>query len=74
MDTHLEEEGVSNRRNGRNTKNVQRYGESFELEVSKDRKSSFSPEIIKKRRTVLRESLDQQSIRLYEGGRSLCSS
>lgn len=49
---------------------------SFEIETSQDRKSSFEPEIIKKRQTKLADSLSDKTIGLYKLGmsyRDICS-
>ena len=72
MDAHLEkkEESFPNRRNGKNSKKMRSDMGAFDLEVPRDRESSFEPEIVKKRQTILNESLDQRIMRLYEGGMS----
>ena len=43
---------------------------SFELETPRDRNSSFEPELVKKRQTVLNESLDNKVLSLYATGMS----
>lgn len=73
MDTHLSdcrEQGLSNRRNGKQTKTVKSGVGSFELDTPRDRESSYEPEIIKKRQTVLNESLDNKILSLYALGMS----
>lgn len=50
MDAHLQEnslEECGNRRNGFKKKTVKGSGGSFELEVPRDRNSSFEPQIVK---------------------------
>jgi putative transposase len=73
MDAHLRnnslEEG-NNRRNGLSYKTVKTGGGSFELESPRDRNSSFEPQIIKKRQTVLNEELDNKILALYGLGSS----
>lgn len=73
MEAHLSdcrEQGLSNRRNGKQTKTVKSGVGSFELETPRDRESSYEPEIIKKRQTVLNESLDNKILSLYALGMS----
>lgn len=73
LDAHLlenRESGVSNRRNGKSSKQVQTSSDSFELLTPRDREGSFEPEIVKKRQTVLNESLDNKVLALYALGMS----
>jgi len=73
MDSHLEESGeagLTNRRNGKSKKTVKTGTESFELLTPRDRDGSFEPEIVKKRQTVLNESLDNKILALYGLGMS----
>jgi putative transposase len=73
MDAHLFEcktQGQSNRRNGNLKKTMKTGTGSFELETPRDREGSFEPEIIKKRQTVLNESLDNKILSLYAMGMS----
>lgn len=73
MDAHLQEShesGLSNRRNGKSSKTLKTGSESFELLTPRDRDGSFEPEIIKKRQTVLNESLDNKILALYAIGMS----
>jgi putative transposase len=73
MDAHLaecEEKNQSNRRNGHSKKVVKSGTGLFELETPRDRESSFEPEIVKKRQTVLNESLDNKVLSLYALGMS----
>jgi putative transposase len=73
MDAHLSdntlEEG-GNRRNGLSRKIVKTAGGSFELESPRDRNSSFEPQLIKKRQTILNEELDNKILALYGLGTS----
>ena len=73
MDAHLSEchtEGQSNRRNGKLKKTVKTGSESFELSTPRDREGQFEPEVVKKRQTVLNESLDNKVLALYGMGMS----
>lgn len=73
MDSHLSEcknNNESNRRNGKLKKTMRTGTGSFELCTPRDRESSFEPELIKKRQTVLNESLDNKILSLYAAGMS----
>jgi transposase-like protein len=73
MDSHLstcKEDGQANRRNGKLRKTMKTGTGSFELETPRDRESSFEPELVKKRQTVLNESLDNKVLSLYAAGMS----
>lgn len=73
MDSHLQDSSLeqgSNRRNGITTKTMKTASGSFELEVPRDRNSSFEPQIVKKRQTILNEELDNNILALYGLGTS----
>jgi transposase-like protein len=55
----------SNRRNEKTSKLLKTGTESFELETPRDRLGTFEPQIVKKRQTVLNESLDNKILSLY---------
>lgn len=65
-----EESLVKNRRNGKSSKTVQSPLGAFELETPRDRESTFEPQIVKKRQTVLNASLDHKILGLYGLGMS----
>jgi transposase-like protein len=64
------EPAAPNRRNGYNRKRVKSSQGSFELDTPRDRNSSFDPEIVKKRQTILGSSLDNKILSLYALGMS----
>lgn len=73
MEAHLAEckaQGQFNRRNGNLKKTMKTGTGVFELETPRDRESSFEPELVKKRQTVLNESLDNKILSLYAIGMS----
>jgi putative transposase len=72
MEEHLSEEERSqgNKRNGKGRKTIKSSAGSFEIETPQDRHSSFEPELIKKRQTILAESLEEKIIGLYGLGLS----
>lgn len=73
MDAHLDEDERTkgNKRNGRGAKTIKSSAGSFRVETPQDRQSSFDPQLIKKRETVLADSLADKIIGLYGLGMSL---
>src|SRR5690625_1302318 len=71
MDGHLDENqrGSGNKRNGKGRKTIKSAAGSFEIDTPQDRHSSFEPELIKKRQTVLADSLQDKIIGLYGLGK-----
>lgn len=73
LEAHLAEpkqSEVANRRNGKSSKLLKTGTESFELETPRDRAGTFEPQIVKKRQTILNESLDNKILSLYALGMS----
>jgi len=72
MDAHLnvEERSTGNRRNGRMSKQVQTQLGEVTVHTPRDRHSSFEPEFIKKRETILAEGVADRIIGLYALGNS----
>ena len=73
MEEHLNEieRTKGNRRNGTSKKLLKTSDGSFELETPRDRESSFEPEIVRKRETVLADNLEKKIIGMYGLGMSL---
>lgn len=73
MDEHLNEieRTKGNRRNGTSKKLLKTSDGSFELETPRDRESTFEPEIVKKRETILADNLEKKIIGMYGLGMSL---
>jgi transposase-like protein len=74
LEEHLSEEGAElekNRRNGKVKKTIKTGDGQIELVTSRDRNGSFEPEIVKKRETVLADSLQDRIIGMYGLGMSL---
>ncbi len=72
MEDHLDEserEG-GNKRNGKGKKTIKSAAGSFEIQTPEDRQSSFEPSIVKKRETILADSLADKIIGLYGLGMS----
>lgn len=72
LDSHLDEDErkEGNRKNGKTSKTIQTTTGSLEIETSRDRNSTFEPELIKKRETVLADTLESKIIGLYGLGMS----
>jgi len=74
LDEHLTEDAENiekNRRNGKVKKTVKTSDGAIELVTSRDRNGSFEPEIVKKRETILADSLQDRIIGMYGLGMSL---
>ena len=72
MDQHLDEEQrfKGNKRNGHKSKTVKTSHGPIELKTPQDRNSKFEPQIIKKRQTILAESLEPRILGMYGLGMS----
>jgi putative transposase len=70
MAAHLGEDSSSNRRNGYSRKQVKSGAGMLEIATPRDRAGTFEPQLVKKRQTVLTETLDQQLLTLYSLGTS----
>ena len=73
MEAHLDENerNQGNKRNGKGKKTVKSSSGELTISTPQDRQSSFEPEIIKKRETILAENLEDKIIGLYGLGMSL---
>jgi len=72
LDSHLDEEErkEGNRKNGKTSKTVQTSEGPVELETSRDRNATFEPELVKKRETVLADTLEKKILGMYGLGMS----
>jgi transposase-like protein len=72
LDSHLDqdERKEGNRKNGKTSKTVQTSDGPLEIETSRDRNATFEPELVKKRETVLADTLESKIIGLYGLGMS----
>jgi len=75
LENHLQDppldEVLSNRRNGHGTKQLRTSEGTMELSTPRDRSGSFEPEVVKKRETILADSLEDKIIGMYSLGISL---
>lgn len=71
LNAHLEESEGLNRKNGKVSKTVKTGDGQFDLTTSRDRNGTFEPQIVKKRETILADSLQEKIIGMYGLGMSL---
>ena len=73
MDGYLDESERSkgNKRNGKGKKSLMTGIGTFDKETPADRHSTFEPELVKKRQTILADNLSEKIIGLYGLGMSL---
>jgi len=72
LDSHLDEDerNEGNRKNGKTSKTIQTSDGPLEIETGRDRNATFEPELVKKRETVLADTLESKIIGLYGLGMS----
>jgi transposase-like protein len=70
LDAHLQEGTTANRRNGKMSKRVKTGFGNVDIDTPRDRNSSFEPQLLPKRQTVLGEALDHKIISMYGKGMS----
>lgn len=72
LEGHLDEleREKGNKRNGKKRKIIKSSSGSLEIETPQDRHSSFDPQLIKKRQTILADSLEGKILGLYGKGLS----
>jgi putative transposase len=72
LDSHLglDERKEGNRKNGKTSKTLQTSDGPLEIETGRDRNSTFEPVLVKKRETVLADTLESKIIGLYGLGMS----
>src|SRR5688572_19622314 len=73
IDGHLDdqERDTGNRKNGKSKKLLKTSSGTIEVTTPRDRTGSFEPEIVKKRETIMAQSLEDKIIGLYSLGTSL---
>ena len=72
LDNHLDEEQriKGNRKNGYSTKQLKTAEGTLDLSTPRDRSGDFEPQTVRKRETILAESLEQKIIGMYGLGMS----
>lgn len=72
LEAHLdaEERLKGNKRNGKKSKTLKSSAGALQIATPQDRHSSFEPELVKKRQTILADSLESKILGLYARGMS----
>ena len=70
LDSHLMIDPAPNRRNGKMGKTLKTSLGNVDINTPRDRNSSFEPQIVKKRQTVLNDEIDKKIISMYSLGMS----
>jgi transposase-like protein len=74
LDAHLDQEQrveLGNRKNGRMPKQLKTSQGTIEISTPRDRLGSFEPQLVRKRETILADSLEEKILGLYGLGMSL---
>ncbi|MEP6647891.1 MAG: IS256 family transposase [Saprospiraceae bacterium] len=74
LDNHLDQEQrteLGNRKNGYTGKRLKTSQGTIQINTPRDRLGSFEPELVKKRETILADSLEEKILGLYGLGMSL---
>jgi transposase-like protein len=66
-----EERDNGNRKNGKGKKHLKTSSGTIEVTTPRDRLGNFEPEMVKKRETIMAQSLEDKIIGLYSLGTSL---
>ena len=70
LDSHLAQDVVPNRKNGKTRKTVKSTAGPFELETPRDRAGNFQPQLIKKHQTSVNDEIEAKILSMYGLGMS----
>jgi len=70
IESHLAQELIANRRNGKSKKAVKTLNGKFELDTPRDRAGTFVPQLVKKHQTTISDEIEEKIIALYGLGMS----
>ncbi|WP_261874898.1 IS256 family transposase [Vibrio rarus] len=70
LEQHLENDPISNRKNGKTSKTIKHPSGSFELDAPRDRNGTFEPQLIKKGQTTLTDEIDRKILSMFSMGMS----
>lgn len=70
LDSHLAQDVVPNRKNGKTKKTVKSTAGPFELETPRDRAGNFEPQLIKKHQTSVNDEIEAKILSMYGLGMS----
>jgi len=70
LDSHLAQDVVPNRKNGKTKKTVKSTAGPFELDTPRDRAGNFEPQLIKKHQTSVNDEIETKILSMYGLGMS----
>ena len=70
IDSHIADDVVPNRRNGKTKKTIKSTSGSFELETPRDRAGTFEPKVVKKYQTSVSDEIESRMLSMYGLGMS----
>jgi putative transposase len=70
LDSHLAEDVVPNRKNGKTSKTVKSTAGPFELDTPRDRAGTFEPQLVKKHQTSVSDEVEAKILSMYGLGMS----
>ncbi len=70
LDSHLAEDVVPNRKNGKTSKKVKSTAGPFELDTPRDRAGTFEPQLVKKHQTSVSDEIEAKILSMYGLGMS----
>ena len=70
LDSHIANDVVPNRRNGKTRKTIKSTSGSFELETPRDRAGTFEPTVVKKYQTSVSDEIESKILSMYGLGMS----
>ena len=70
LESHLADDVVANRKNGKTSKTVKSTAGPFELETPRDRAGTFEPQLIKKHQTSVGDEIEAKILSMYGLGMS----
>ena len=70
LESHLAEDVVPNRKNGKTSKTVKSTAGPFELDTPRDRAGTFEPQLVKKHQTSVSDEIEAKILSMYGLGMS----
>ena len=70
IDSHLAEDVLPNRKNGKSRKTIKTSEGRIELRTPRDRAGTFEPQIIKKHQTSVSDEIERKILSMYGRGMS----
>lgn len=70
LDTHLANDVVNNRKNGKSSKTLKTSSGNIQLDTPRDRAGTFEPQIIKKHQTSVSDEIEAKILSMYGRGLS----